>query len=211
MKRTTKPGAVLAAGLAVIALAASVPAGLFGRAVPAWSWVVWAAVLIASVAVLRRAEGGLVAAGRSLSWLVPPVLLFSLPAVFFAAAGQRSALIAALVARALATASAALATVAYLGPASLIAGLRTLRVPARLVDVIHSMVVGLAAIVRQASGMLRARTARRTGHAPWSALAASPLETARGFGRLTGALLLRSLERAEALERARSARGGGES
>jgi energy-coupling factor transporter transmembrane protein EcfT len=36
----------------------------------------------------------------------------------------------------------------------------------------------------------------------------APRETLRGFGRLTGALLLRSVERAESLERARRARGG---
>ena len=37
---------------------------------------------------------------------------------------------------------------------------------------------------------------------------ASPAETVRGFGRLVAALLLRSLERAEAVEQARRARGG---
>jgi energy-coupling factor transporter transmembrane protein EcfT len=58
--------------------------------------------------------------------------------------------------------------------------------------------------------MLRARAARRGGGGAWSALARSPRGTLRGFGRLVAALLLRSLERAESLERARDARGLGE-
>jgi energy-coupling factor transporter transmembrane protein EcfT len=91
----------------------------------------------------------------------------------------------------------------------LIAGLRALRLPGRFVDVVHAMLVGLAAIVRQVADMLRARTARGTGHAPWASLVLAPGETLRGFGRITAALLLRSLERAEALERARRARGAG--
>jgi energy-coupling factor transporter transmembrane protein EcfT len=39
---------------------------------------------------------------------------------------------------------------------------------------------------------------------------AAPRETVEGYGRLIAALLLRSLERAEALDRARRARGAGE-
>jgi energy-coupling factor transporter transmembrane protein EcfT len=39
-------------------------------------------------------------------------------------------------------------------------------------------------------------------------VAAEPVETVRGFGRLVASLLLRSLERAEAVETARRARGG---
>jgi hypothetical protein len=71
------------------------------------------------------------------------------------------------------------------------------------------MLVSLTAIVRRVTEMLRARTARGTGDAPWSALVKAPGDTVRGFGRITAALLLRSLERAEAQERARRARGAG--
>jgi len=207
--RTASPGLVLGAGLAVIVLAATAPAGLHARPVPAWSWVVWGVVPIASVALLRSKRGGLVVAARQLALLLPTVLLLTLPAVLFAAAEGGVVVGAALLARALATAAAGLATVTYLGPVELIAGLRALRLPARFVDVVHAMLVGLAAIVRQVAEMLRARTARGTGHAPWSSLILSPGETLRGFGRITAALLLRSLERAEALERARRARGAG--
>jgi len=70
--------------------------------------------------------------------------------------------------------------------------------------------VGLAAVVRQVTDMLRARAARGTGHAPWSDVIVAPGGTVRGFGRITAALFLRSLERAESLERARRARGAEE-
>jgi energy-coupling factor transporter transmembrane protein EcfT len=114
----------------------------------------------------------------------------------------------ALLVRALAAAAAGVATVAHLGPTGVVMGLRHLRVPARLVEIVHAMLVSLAAIVRQVAGMQRARAARRTGPAPWPALLAAPAGTLRGFGRLIGALFLRSIERAEMLERARRARGG---
>jgi energy-coupling factor transporter transmembrane protein EcfT len=207
--RTASPGLVLSAGLAVVALAATAPAGLHGRPVPAWSWIVWGAVPIASVVLLRSKRGGLVVAARQLALLLPTVLLLTLPAVLFAAAQNGAVVGAALFARALATAAAGLATVAYLGPVELVAGLRALRLPGRFVDVVHAMLVGLAAIVRQVAEMLRARTARGTGHAPWASLARAPWETLHGFGRVTAGVLLRSLERAEALERARRARGAG--
>ena len=207
--RTANPGFVLAAGLAVVALAATAPAGLHGRPVPVWSWTVWSVVPIAAVALLRSKRGGLVVAGRQLALLLPTVLMLTLPAVLFAAASSGAVVGAALFARSLATAAAGLATVTYLGPVELIAGLRALRLPERFVDVVHAMLVGLAAIVRQVTEMLRARTARGTGRAPWASLVSAPGETLSGFGRITAALLLRSLERAEALERARRARGVG--
>jgi energy-coupling factor transporter transmembrane protein EcfT len=62
-------------------------------------------------------------------------------------------------------------------------------------------------MIEQARAMLRAREARRTTHGPWGSLAVEPASTLRGFGRFAGALLLRTLERAEAVERARLARG----
>jgi len=164
---------------------------------------------IAAVWLLRSKRGGVVVASRQLALLLPTVLLLTLPAVLFAAAENGPAVGCALLARALATSAAGLATVTYLGPVALIVGLRALRLPGRLVDVVHAMLVSLAAIVRQANEMLRARTARGTGSAPWTGLLSNPGETVRAFGRIVSALLLRSLERAEALERARRARGAG--
>jgi energy-coupling factor transporter transmembrane protein EcfT len=207
--RTVSPGLVLGAGFAVVALAAIAPAGLHGRPVPAWSWVLWSAVAMASFILLRLKRGGVVVAARQLALLLPPVALLTFPAVLLAAAERGAVVGGALLARALATAAAGLATVTYLGPVEVVAGLRALGLPRRLVDVVHAMLLGVAAIVRQVMRMLRARTARGVRHAPWSSLLTAPIETSRGFGRITAALLLRSLERAEALERARRARGIG--
>jgi energy-coupling factor transporter transmembrane protein EcfT len=75
------------------------------------------------------------------------------------------------------------------------------------VDVLAAALASLAAMLEQARAMLRAREARRTTHGPWGSLLAEPVTTARGFGRFAAALLLRTLERAEAVERARLARG----
>jgi energy-coupling factor transporter transmembrane protein EcfT len=207
--RTASPGLVLSSGFAAVLLAAAAPAGLQGRPVPLWSWIVWNVVTIAAIGLLRLKRGGFVLATRQLALLLPTVLLMTLPAVLFAAAENGGGVGGALLARALATAAAGLATVTFLGPVALVAGLRELRLPARFVDVVHAMLVSLTAIVRRVTEMLRARTARGTGPTPWSALASAPTETVRGFGRITAALLLRSLERAEALERARRARGVG--
>jgi energy-coupling factor transporter transmembrane protein EcfT len=177
--------------------------------VPSWSWLVWSAVPLVAIAVLRSKKGGLMVAARQLAPIAPAVLLLTLPAVLFAAAEQGPAVGGALLARALATAAAGLATVSYLGPVDLIAGLRALKIPDRCLEIVHAMLVSLAAIVRQVEGMLRSRTARGAGHAPWSGLVRAPAATLRGFGRVTASLFLRSLERAEALERARRARGAG--
>jgi energy-coupling factor transporter transmembrane protein EcfT len=76
------------------------------------------------------------------------------------------------------------------------------------VEVLEAALCSLAAMTEQARAMLRAREARRTTHGPWGSILAEPASTLRGFGRFAGALLLRSLERAEAVERARLARGG---
>jgi energy-coupling factor transporter transmembrane protein EcfT len=207
--RTTSPGFVLAAGLAVLLLAATAPAGIDGRPTPVSSWIIWGAVPLASAALIRSKRGGLAAAGRQLVPLLPTVAMLTLPAVLFAAASNGVAVGAALFARAFATASAGLATVAFLGPLGLIAGLRGLRLPDRLVEVFHATLVGLTAVVQQAAEMLRATSARGPGHAPWSDLSVAPGPALRGFSRIIAALLLRSLERAEALERARRARGAG--
>ncbi len=97
-----------------------------------------------------------------------------------------------------------------LGPAGLVRGLRHLHLPARLVAIVEATLASLAVVTRQVTHMLRAREARRPHLGAWSAMAWRPAETVRGFGRLAAALLLRSLERAEALEQARRARGGAE-
>ena len=210
MVRTTRPRRVLALGLSASVLAALVPAGLRDAPIPAWSHAIWAAMTLGSVLVMRRADGGFGAAARRLLWLLPPVLLLTVPASLLAEPGRRAEVALALVLRSIAAATAALATVTSLGPPGLIAGLRALRVPGPLVEVLHAMLVALAAIARQVAGMQRARAARRARSEPWSSLARAPAETLLGFGRIAGALFLRSMERAFALERARHARGGGE-
>jgi cobalt/nickel transport system permease protein len=208
MTPTARPGLILASGLAVSVAAAVAPAGLHGAEVPVLSWALWAAVLVAGVSLSVVAGGGAGAGARTLAWLLPPILLITLPAALLAGAGRGTIVGVALVARALAAATAALCTVTYLGPSGTVAGLRALRVPPRLVAIVHAMLVSLAAIRRQVAGMQRARAARRASASPWSALARAPVETLRAFGGLAGALLLRAMERAESLERARRARGG---
>jgi len=207
--RTASPGLVLFTGLAAVLVAATAPAGLHGHAVPASSWIVWLVVTAAAIALLRAKRGGLMVAARQLALLVPTVVMLTLPAVLFAASSGTALVGGALLARAVATAAAGLAIVGYLGPVGVVDGLRALRLPERFVDVVHGTLIALSAIVRQVTAMLRARTARGTGHAPWPKLRSAPVTTLRGFGRMTAALLLRSLERAESLERARRARGAG--
>jgi hypothetical protein len=73
--------------------------------------------------------------------------------------------------------------------------------------VLEAALVSLAGMVDRARAMLRAREARRTSHGAWEMLLRDPRATLRGFGRFGAALLLRTLERAEAQERARLARG----
>jgi cobalt/nickel transport system permease protein len=200
-------GWVLATGLVASASAALAPAGLAGGAVPAWSWFLWLAVAAGAVAGLGAVPGGLRAAARHLRLLLPVLLLLTAPVIVFAAAGRGGVVALAVVARALAASGAALATVSVLGAERVVGGLAALRVPGRIVEIVHAQLVALAAIVRQAAGMQRARCARRADARPWRSLAGAPVETLRGFGRLAAALLLRSMERAEALERARRALG----
>jgi energy-coupling factor transporter transmembrane protein EcfT len=208
MTRIARPGLVLAAGATVSIAAALAPAGLHGHGVPASSWIAWGTVFAVGCLLAARAGGGFSPAARTLGWLLVPILLITIPAAFFAGQGRGAIVAAALVARALSAATMMLATVTSLGPTGTIAGLRALRVPARLVAIVHAMLVSLTAIGRQVAGMQRARSARRASATPWASLLAAPLETVRGFGSLAGALLLRSMERAESLERARRARGG---
>ena len=134
--------------------------------------------------------------------------MLALPAALLAPPGRRLATALALAARSLAATTAAAGAAFLLGPLGLVRGARALRVPARLVDVLEAALSSLAAMIAQARAMLRAREARRTTYGPWGSLLTEPASTVRGFGRFAGALLLRTLERAEAVERARLARGG---
>jgi energy-coupling factor transporter transmembrane protein EcfT len=206
-----RPGLVLAIGLAVVLAAALSPAGLRDQQVPAGSWAIWATTFLLALLAFRSAGVPVLEALRRIAWLVPLVALLALPAGLLAEPGRRVLLASALGVRALAAATAGTALAARLGPSGLVGGARQLRAPERLVDVLEAMLVSLTVVTRQVRAMLRAREARRPAFGAWSALTATPVETLRGFGRLAAALLLRSLERAESLEQARRARGGGDS
>jgi energy-coupling factor transporter transmembrane protein EcfT len=204
----SRPGPLLGAGLALTILAALAPAGLTRPAVPAWSWGAWGLAFVAGAVAFWLAGSTLPQLVRRLLWLLPFVLVLALPAALLVPPGRRLAVAAALAARALAATTAAAGAAFLLGPLGLVRGARALRVPERLADVLEAALSSLFAMVDQARAMLRAREARRTTHGPWGSLLAEPAATLRGFGRFAGALLLRTLERAEALERARLARGG---
>jgi energy-coupling factor transporter transmembrane protein EcfT len=202
------PAIVLVGGLGLVLLAALTPAGVSGAPVPGWAWLVWVVVFAAALAMFRAAGWLLAEALRRVTWLLPFVAVLAVPAGVAVAPGQRAVVTLALAARALAAAAAGSALAVLLGPAGMVRALGALRVPSRLVAIVHSTLVSLAVVTRQLRQMLRAREARRPRVGAWSAVAARPVETIRGFGRLIATLLLRSLERAEALERARRARGG---
>jgi len=208
MRTVRRPAPALAAGLALVVAAALTPAGLSGGPVPAWSWAVWAAVFAAALRTFVRAGLPLPEAFRRVGWLVPVVALFSVPAALLAPSGGRLAVGAALAARALSAAAMGAAVATRLGPSGLVHAARGLGLPERLVDVFEAMLASLTIVLRQVRAMLRAREARRPGFGALSDLFFSPADTTRGFGRLVASLLLRSLERAEALEQARRARGG---
>ncbi len=205
-----RPGLVLAAGLALVIASALAPAGLGGRAIHTWSWALWGAAFLAGLAFLSAAGLTVAQAVRRLAWLMPLVLLLALPAALLASPGHRIEIALALGARALAATAAGAGIASLLGPLGLVRGVAALGVPRRLVDVLEAALGSLSGVFRQVKGMLRAREARRPAFGAWSSLAREPVATVTGFGRFAGALLLRSLERAEALERARRARGGGE-
>jgi cobalt/nickel transport system permease protein len=207
MFRTDKPGLVLVLFLGAVLAAATAPAGLGGLPIPAACWILWGGVLAMALAALAAAGIPPGLALRRLAWLLPLIALLAVPAGLLSAPGRRGWVTLGLAARAFASASAAAALATWLGPAGLIEGARRLRCPPRLLEVFGAAVASLAIVLRQVSAMLRAREARRPGHGAWPRLLASPRRAARGFGRLVAALLLRSLERGEALERARRARG----
>jgi energy-coupling factor transporter transmembrane protein EcfT len=205
--RHARPGVVLGAGLALTVLAALAPAGLADPWVPNWSWTAWALAFAGGVAAFRAAGSTAPQLLRRLAWLLPFVLVLAAPAALLAPPGRRLATAVALLARSVAATTAAAGTSFLLGPLGLVRGARSLGAPERLVDVLEAALASLAAMLEQARAMLRAREARRTTHGPWGSLLAEPAATVRGFGRFAAALLLRTLERAEAVERARLARG----
>lgn len=204
------PAVVLVLGLGLVLTAALMPAGLAGQPVPAWAWLVWLAVFTVALGIFRSAGWLLREALRRVTWLIPFVAILALPAGLAAPPGRRGIVALALAARALSAAAAGAALAVLLGPAGIVRGLRQLRTPPRLVAIVEATLASLAIVTRQVAHMLRAREARRPSLGAWSAIASRPVETVRGFGRLVAALLLRSLERAEALEQARRARGGSE-
>jgi energy-coupling factor transporter transmembrane protein EcfT len=197
----------LALALTAVAAAALAPAGLRGSAVPAWSVAVWASALAVGLAAFAGTGRTVAQLARRVAWLLPFVAALSLPAALFAPTGRRAVVALALAARAIAATTAVAGTVMRLGPPGLVRGVRGLGVPDRLVDVLEASLVSLEAIVGQARAMLRAREARRSVPGPWGSLLREPVATLTGFGRFAGALLLRTIERAEAVERARRARG----
>ena len=203
----SRPGIALGMGLALTVLAALAPAGLARPSVPGWSWGAWALAFVSGAAAFRLAGSTLPQLARRLAWPLPFVLALALPAALLAPPGRRLVTAAALAARALAATTAAAGTTFLLGPLGLVRGARSLGTPARLVDVLEAALTSIAAMLEQARAMLRAREARRATAGPWGSLLVEPRATARGFGRFAAALLLRTLERAEAVERARLARG----
>ena len=210
MTRTVeRPGGALAAGLLVVLAAALMPAGLGEGPVSPASWVVWAGAFVLAALGFRAAGWTFGRAARRVALLVPFVALLALPAGLLAPPGRRLALAIALGARSLSAAAAGAALAVWLGPSGVVRGARALGLPERLAEVLAAALAALSTVTRNVQHMLRAREARRAGRGAWPALLRGPGETVGGYGRLVAALLLRSLERAEALDRARRARGGG--
>jgi len=206
-RAAARPGLVLATGVAVVGVTAVVPAGIGGTPVPPGSMVLWASVLLLAFAAHARCGVRPLDAGKRIALFVPFMLLLALPAALLAPPGRRVVAALGLLARATAATGASIALATWLGPAGLVAGLRQVHAPERIVQILAEALAALGVILRQVRAMLRAREARRPGYGAWASIASAPLRTVRGFGRLVAALLLRSLERAEALDRARRARG----
>ena len=202
-------GVVLACGLVVVTAAAIAPAGLQGERPPLWAWGLWTLAFATAFWAFHKAGFVVAEALRRIGWLMPVVAVFALPAALLAPGRTRALVALTLSVRALAAAAAGAGIATWLGPSGIVSGTRQLGAPQRLVDVLEATVASLATVLRQIRSMLQAREARRTTFGAWSDMLTEPGETIRGFGRLVAALLLRSLERAEALERARRARGLG--
>jgi energy-coupling factor transporter transmembrane protein EcfT len=203
-----QPAFVLGVGSAAIVAVALMPAGIGSGTIPWWTWPVWALAFVTALFLFRRHGYLLPEALRRVVWIVPALSVFVLPAALFAPPSDRLLVALALLCRALAATTMGAALATSLGPSGLARGVRQMGAPARLADVFESMLASLTVVLRQVRAMLRAREARRPGPGAWSAVLSSSGETIRGFGRLVASLLLRSLERAEALEQARRARGG---
>jgi hypothetical protein len=203
------PGLVLLTGLALSVIAGLAPAGLGGEPVPSWSWLAWLGAF--AIGVLRFRRGGSTAAqlARRIVWLLPFVLTLALPAALLAAHGARSGVAVALVARSLAATTAAAGTAFVLGPLGVTRAVRALGLPEQLAVMLEAALVALTSMLARTRAMLRARAARRGRDSAWGLLLRDPRATLSGFGRFGAALLLRTLERAEAQERARLARGAG--
>ena len=204
----SRPGLAIGAGVVLIVVAATAPAGVSGLPIPAWSWLVWCTAILAAAVLFRRAGCDTRETLRRTAWLLPVVAVFVVPAAWLAPSGSRSVVALALLMRAWSAASLAAGLATSLGPSGLARGVRQLRAPDRLSDIFEAMLASLTIVLRQVHGMLRAREARRPGFGAWGSVALAPADTVKGFGRLVAALLLRSLERAEAVEQARRARGG---
>jgi len=200
-------GLILAWGLLVAAAAALAPAGLQGERPPLWAWVLWMLAFATAFWAFRKAGLLVAEAVRRITWLMPVVAVFALPAALLAPSRARGMVALTLSVRALAAAAAGAGIATWLGPTGIVSGARQIGAPQRLVDVLEATIASLATVLRQVKSMLQAREARRTAFGAWSDMVTQPTESIRGFGRLVAALLLRSLERAEALERARRARG----
>jgi energy-coupling factor transporter transmembrane protein EcfT len=200
-------GVVLACGLVVASAAALAPAGLQGDSPPIWAWGLWMLSVATALWAFHKASLPVAEALRRIAWLMPVVALFALPAALLAPARSRGLVALTLSMRALASAAAGAGIATWLGPSGIVRGARQLGAPQRLADVLEATLASLATVLRQVRAMLQAREARRTTFGAWSDILMEPADTVRGFGRLVAALLLRSLERAEALERARRARG----
>lgn len=167
----------------------------------------WALAFAVAIWAWHRAGLVLAEAIRRLTWLMPIVAAFTLPAALLAPARDRVVVAITLSVRAMAAAAASAGIATWLGPSGIVKGARRLGAPQRWADVLEATLASLATVLRQVKAMLQAREARRTRFGAWSGMMRDPADTIRGFGRLVAALLLRSLERAEALERARRARG----
>ncbi len=207
MREVGRPGVALLAGVGATALAGLLPAGLRGEPVLP-SFCAWGLLAVAALAFLSRRAGGARTAARVLLFALPVAFLLAAPAALLAPPGRRAIVLAALLARAGTAVLLAGATAALLGPPGIVAGLRALRVPAGLVDVMEATLASLVLLGDEARAMLRARRARHPAGRPFAGLAGAPVDTVRGYGRLVAALLLRALARAERRELARRARGG---
>ena len=209
MRPTGREGSTLALRPRAGAGAALAPAGLHGRPVPVWSWAILDRRLHDfDVGTSARRAIAVVDALRRVSWLLPAILMLTVPAALIAPAGSR------LPVRPGARRPGLCVGLDGRGGGHLARPERTGACGPR---VARARAPGRR--VRSHAGEPDHRAPPGAGHAagPRSSpagvrrLERSHDEADRngsGFGRLVASLLLRSLERAEAVEQARRARGG---